>query len=897
MSQTVVEISGDEAGLLRSLRNVIEKEKEHERQLLRSGEAGAKGANDIETAMERVKVAADNQLKGYVQDLGRIGPEGRKFASALKGHFVDAGKAGYESIESIIGKIRQLDPEAATAMEAVKGDIASAAAASDFEETLAGLQRLGPEGAAIAAGIRADMATAATSAANDMDEILASLSAIRPEVATSAERIKSELADAARESDFRETLAALQKLGPEGAAVAAGIRDDLATASAAAAGDMDEIVARLAQLRPEAATSAERIKSELADAARFSEGKFEETLTTLRSMGPVGRQVAAELKTSLVNAGELAEQSIDDVVASLRRISPEAADAAASIHTRVQEQADKSKSSFKSFGESAIGQITQIAGAYIGVQEAIQFVIAANQKVIETNKEIFEGLKTNQSADKRLLQVSDTSEQFDAYRKQADELATTYGIDREEARNLVFEASSGEFEGALDFIASNSQSIDVADQADVASKVPTLFRKEALTPEQAINANLQAARNTNLDFGDISSSFPVAASGTSATGGGAAETAAALATLAPKFGSGATAADRIKALGTKLDLDQDYGLADIGLTAGVEKIQSLPEEDRRKVLGDSSELNQAYNAYIDELEKIKESTQSVQAAIDSTGTAESPTAKRRAISDNNPEMKAIRDAAIAENQLAIAREDRRAVTEGERQTDRSRALRNAENSPGTSEFSIAVAENVAQAATGFGFQNEGDIIRTVSGDSLTNLERDLNLAYDRGDQTTQPALLATNRLATLREADPDAVLSRDDVATYVRGTTGDKEFLPSQVSEDLQLDLTNVIVEQASQSRGSIRSATVAAVRGLGRTNGYIAGTAAVDGTNAAADLSRLMPALLERNTAALEKLNELNERSAAAAEKTASNTTPRDPDPNAITTAIAAQSDARAAR
>lgn len=97
-------------------------------------------------------------------------------------------------------------------------------------------------------------------------------------------------------------------------------------------------------------------------------------VTSLRAMGPVGRQVAEELKQQLVAAGKLSEASIDDVVASLRKIDPAAADAAAAIHTRIDSAAKKGESSFARFGKSAIGQITAVAGAYVGVQQALTVV-------------------------------------------------------------------------------------------------------------------------------------------------------------------------------------------------------------------------------------------------------------------------------------------------------------------------------------------------------------------------------------------------------------------------------------------------------------------------------------------------------------------------------------------
>lgn len=59
-----------------------------------------------------------------------------------------------------------------------------------------------------------------------------------------------------------------------------------------------------------------------------------------------------------------------EIVAQLEQINPAAAKAGAAIVANVE----KGDSMFKSFGQSAVGEVTAIAGAYVGVQEAIQLV-------------------------------------------------------------------------------------------------------------------------------------------------------------------------------------------------------------------------------------------------------------------------------------------------------------------------------------------------------------------------------------------------------------------------------------------------------------------------------------------------------------------------------------------
>ena len=291
--------------------------------------------------------------------------------------------------------------------------------------------------------------------------------------------------------------------------------------------------------------SARQVESANEAAANKGAASYSRILTELKKQGPEGREQAKRIEEHLKLAGKGGRRSIQDITDELQELDPAAARAAASGTT-----------AFARFGESAVVQIGSVVGAYVGVQQAISKVIELNQKVIETNRDAFGGLQKTESGDARLLQVATSKEDFAALRERSDALARDHGLDREEARQLVFTARSEGFESALGYIASNRQVLDPASQAIVAGQLPTLFQSQGLTPEQAISGTLVGAQQSRLNFEQVASALPGAASGTAMQGASAEETIGALSVLAAKYKSGDDAAQKLKALATAMSLDQ-----------------------------------------------------------------------------------------------------------------------------------------------------------------------------------------------------------------------------------------------------------------------------------------------------------------------------------------------------
>ncbi len=325
MATQVVELTGDEAALLRSLDRAVKKQLEYEAKLRDTGTTGDAAGTQVEAALARVERESNKALRGLMAELKSLGPEGARAAGELQSHFVETGKAGYRSFDAILDKIRAIDPTAADA----------AAAARESLD---------------------DSATKATAA-------------------------------------FNETLQLLAQLGPEGASAARKIKQDMDAAAAESAGGFDALLNKLAELKPEAATSAEAIRQQLNAAANDVEGQMRNILDEMRALGPEGRKAADEIKKQFVEAGHISERSMEDVARALEAINPEAAKAANAVIANMKRAGDESQDPFRKFSMAAIAEISSIAGAYIGIQEAVQLV----NDYLEQQREIVREIATAQT--------------------------------------------------------------------------------------------------------------------------------------------------------------------------------------------------------------------------------------------------------------------------------------------------------------------------------------------------------------------------------------------------------------------------------------------------------------------------------------------------------------------
>ncbi|EMI20534.1 hypothetical protein RMSM_02566 [Rhodopirellula maiorica SM1] len=335
MATTVVELSGDEAKLLASLQRVIEKEREHERQLARTADAGNATGNEIEAALKRVQDADNKALKGLLSDLKRAGPEGKKLGDELQSHFRSTGQAGQKSIESIIGQLRRIDPAAAEAAEALRAEFAANEVSLKFDDSIRSIEQLGGAASRVIREMRDDLASIQLSPPN-IDEYVKHLRQLDPAAAEVANRVRAELGDVEPEVAFDRIHSALADLGPESAELSNQITRTLATAGGDTAG-LDSYLADLEKLGPAAKGVADEIRTRIAEADKQSE--FDDTLAELKSLGGEAAAIAKGIEADLVAADAAAAGDMNEVLERLKRINPTVEASADRIKTELSDAA------------------------------------------------------------------------------------------------------------------------------------------------------------------------------------------------------------------------------------------------------------------------------------------------------------------------------------------------------------------------------------------------------------------------------------------------------------------------------------------------------------------------------------------------------------------------------
>ena len=244
-------------------------------------------------------------------------------------------------------------------------------------------------------------------------------------------------------------------------------------------------------------------------------------------------------------------------------------------------------------------------------------------------------------------------------------------------------------------------------------------------------------------------------------------------------------------------------------------------------------MNEAYEILAEEFDTVTERVNKIQQAQDSTGTASSPIAIRRAAVASDPKLQSQIELARKTNKDEIAKEDRRAVEEANRQAKVKDITANAENA-GTNSLQVAAIEFAADSASyvvdaenSVAVANEvakfdlGASAKVVTNSNLENLERDLAAASADGDKDAQASLLAVQKLRKRRELDPIAILSQQEAADFFNLTNQNDEFVnPGQVTFGQRLSLSSEIAEQSLDAPGVISNIAGAFYNGSQRKRG-----------------------------------------------------------------------------
>lgn len=369
-TKVVVELTSDEEKLLAAFRKAEVADEKLRAKLGLTGKEGETAAGKFAKAWIDGGNKGVGSVDRLVGEMRRSGDVGRSVGKDLDKYLSSIGAGGKRSIEQIIESISRLHPEAAEQAQKLLQEFKDSSDQATFTEAREALKSLGPAGEAAAKEISESLEKA--DQLSDFKISMSKLMKLGPEGEEQARQIREALEHTDKQVRFDAAMEQLRALGGDAAVIASQMGEELKQASNEAAGGLESVLAKIKEIRPEVAESADRIRAELNEAAKFGEGKFKQTLDVLRSMGPAGKAVAAEFRQAMVSEGKIIDQSIDGVIAKLDAVDPAAAKAARDINTRLSDAAQQSDDAFGTFGRSALHQLAAVAGAYIGIQEAIQ---------------------------------------------------------------------------------------------------------------------------------------------------------------------------------------------------------------------------------------------------------------------------------------------------------------------------------------------------------------------------------------------------------------------------------------------------------------------------------------------------------------------------------------------
>lgn len=707
-------------------------------------------------------------------------------------------------------------------------------------------------------------------------------------------------------ASYNRIIAELRKQGPEGQRQAKAVEQYLRETGTAGRRSIGEIVGELETMNPAAAAAAAAVKDNVSAAAETSATKLATLAKELDKLGPEARKQAAAIRGYLHQTGQDGRRSIHEVLNEIGKIDDEAAKVATAATQDFEKVGDAGESAF---GAGMRSKLLAMGAAYISLNSAASVYKSTVEAARNAARESVETLTNTTSGNQKLVQISGGDPvEFDRLTNKADELATKYGILREEARQLVFDSKSQGFEPLADFIAQNAGNRVISSEAQttVAGRVPALFSAEGIGGEEAINAVLTGAAQSILDFEGIARILPTVAASASPTGAGFDESVATLSVLASEFKSGEVASDRIAALAGKFDLDTTAEgrapLADRGIIEAVRELRdTLTPAQRADFLGESKELNEAYNAIAKNLETIEGRRDEIAASRAATGTDQAATAKALAIMQGRPETVAIREKIAADNREEIAAEKALAVAEAKRQAERA----------GQRSDDMTRGDNQVAVEARSAFREWSDYV-----------SEGVDAAFEAAEPQFQAiAADATDALSDKQFADPDsqrrlrAIIwgSTQFSARQANAKPGERPQLSSTEAEIFLETLTGNPVNAGDLNAKSISDVTET-IRGLGTVSGGRAPflnslpisnllgynvprqRALVDAVDNP-QLNALIESLRQNNALQRESIELQRETASAsrdtanAARDTAENTVPKPPDASAEINAASGRS------
>lgn len=203
-----------------------------------------------------------------------------------------------------------------------------------------------------------------------------------------------------------------------------------------------------------------------------------------------------------------------------------------------------------------------------------------------------EGIESTFDGNRRLFQLTDSAEQAEKLRTEADRAAIATSLTRSEARELRFGGESLNFGKDFGDVARAAQLVGIKTAGDVGGAVRQKFSSEDLSAMQAIGGFLVAAESSVADTEGLVQGATKAAGGGKALGANFSETISTLAAFSNATNDPTRSANLLQTFGIKAAQREE--LKGLGFQGAFKKLQS-DEALREDFIKDNLELRVAFD--------------------------------------------------------------------------------------------------------------------------------------------------------------------------------------------------------------------------------------------------------------------------------------------------------------
>lgn len=310
--------------------------------------------------------------------------------------------------------------------------------------------------------------------------------------------------------------------------------------------------------------------------------------------------------------------------------------------------ADKSRRAKKDvqsgFGQQATQQLKSFAAGALGVGAAIGAITKALQGMHAERKRGAEGAQAQEAGLKRLVQVSETREEFAALRAMTTEIAGREALSLQQAANLVFTAKSIGLEKEAPLFGQASRFTDPLALIESVGKVRSIFKEEAGPARRTISQLIFGAGKSDVAIERLARAAIAAAPGFAAIGGDPEELIGFQSFFSELFRTPEVAGTRLSGLAAGLKRVPGVGTQG-SVTGALRRLQSMIETDRVEgkttieLLG--KEGSEIFELWVANQEAVAQRVRGVEAAGAGAGTRQSELNRRLEIAKKDPLLSAL----------------------------------------------------------------------------------------------------------------------------------------------------------------------------------------------------------------------------------------------------------------